>query len=370
MRICIDCRMIGPHLHGIARYALNLVRGFAELNKDNSYFLLVSSPTRADLFPKQENFVLQVLDAPLYAFGEQLLLPRILRRMQVDLFHSPTFSAPVLLCCPTIMTIHDLIHLIFPCNYSLFHRAYYRLVVKTAARRSKKLLTISEASKGDLIRYLGLPEKKVSVIPNGVDPGCQPILDQDAVRKSLKSKWGITETFLLWVGNPKPHKNVGGVLRAFQTFVARDSRTTGMVVVGVSHDEALAKLSDSRLLEGVIFIPWIKDQDLWELYSGAALFVYPSLYEGFGFPPLEAMACGCPVITSNVSSLPEVVGDAAILVDPNDIEGMAGAIKRVLTDRQLRQEMQRKGLEQAKLFSWQETAAKTLKVYEEVYAQG
>lgn len=366
MRIGVDCRVIGSQMHGIARHCLNLVRAFVELDDVNSYVLLVSRACPRELLPVGHQVTIQQCDLPLYGVREQLRLPVLLRRMKLDLFHSPTFTAPVLQVCPTIMTIHDLIHILFPEDYTLYHRFYYQIVVRAVAQRAARVLTVSEASRRDIIRLLQVEGDRIVCISNGVESGFHPASQPDATRKALREKWAIDGSFIFWAGNPRPHKNLLGALQVFQE-VRRDyPRRLSLVVHGVSEDEAFRIAGCLAPLDGVLFINRLADEDLVELYSLAELFLSLSHYEGFCLPVLEAMACGAPIVASNIPAIAETTAGAALLVDPCDTPLVAKTIRMVLEDRELQTEMRKKGRERSRMFTWRRVAERVLALHGEI----
>ncbi len=367
MKICIDARPVSEQMHGISRYAFNLIRQLASIDQHHEYLIL----TRLDrhLFSElPANFRLQGCDVPNYSLTEQFVIPRLLKRKSIDLFHSMTYSAPVFQPCKTVVTIHDLIPLVFPHHYRWRHALYYKHIVRRALQRAECILTVSDSSKRDLVRYFNLDPNKIVVAYNGVDDRFKP--DPSGLSKKIVSELISTEdSFILSVVNDKPHKNYSALIMAFKKATAHMQTSCKLVMVGIE------KINESKnipeeIMARLICLPKVTDDQLIALYQNAALFVLPTLYEGFCLPVLEAMACGTPVITSNVSSLPEVAGDAAILVNPDNIDELAEAIYNVLAFENLQKDLREKGIRRAKRFSWQETAQKTLKVYEEVMSLG
>lgn len=363
MKICIDARPVSEYMHGISRYAFNLIKYLAQMDTHHQYTILTRM--NGHLFPPLSlNFKIHECHAPNYSVSEQFAIPWILRRESVDLFHSTSYSAPVLQPCKTIVTIHDLIPVIFPQYARLIHAAYYKHVVQRALQKAERILTVSHASKEDLVRYFGLDQNKIVVTYNGVDDRFKPDTS-DHSKKIASEASGIKDPYILSVVNDKPYKNAGVIVQAFHKFSTGSKIPYKLVIVGTGQTAVLDRVLKT-MVNRPIFLSKVTDDQLIALYQNAALFVLPTLYEGFCLPVLEAMACGTPVITSHVSSLPEVVGDAAILIDPNNIDELAGAIYNVLANKDLQKELREKGIRQAKKFSWSETAKQTLRVYEEV----
>jgi len=369
MKICIDARMITSRLHGISRYALNLIKELKAIDKENPYLLLVNDDYLRNFISDAENFRLKIVSAKLYTVLEQMVIPVILKRERIDLFHSLSYSAPIFQPCPTVMTIHDLIPWIFHEDYPFIHKLYYRLIVKGAAIKAAKIITVSNSSKEDLVKYFDIPENKIVVIYNGVDEIYGPQKDL-SVRKKVKRQFCIERDFILYLGNPKPHKNAERAIKSFLRLKQEKNPPVQLVMVGLGKQFISSLGVCKNLSKNILFFEGVSDEELVLLYNAANLLVFPSLYEGFGFPPLEAMACGTPVITSNTSSIPELVGDAAIKVNPYSVEGLYTAMYNMLTDKKMQSELIKKGLEQVKQFSWEETARHTMNTYEGIWVSG
>jgi glycosyltransferase involved in cell wall biosynthesis len=267
-----------------------------------------------------------------------------------------------------VVTIHDCIHLMFP-QYlrSRLAFAYARASIGMAARRATRVLTVSESSKRDILRFVDVSPDKIDVIYNGYDErfGAEP-REEDVVR--VRERYQLHDEFVLYAGNVKPHKNLERVIQALHRVRARGLDHLKLVLIGdeISKYSALRRaVHQHQLHKYVRFLGYMPEETLAVMYRLAAVFVFPSLYEGFGLPPLEAMASGTPVVTSNVSSLPEVAGDAAVLVDPYDPEAIADGIYRVLTDEGLRHDLRQKGLNRARQFSWEDSARRVRAIYQQ-----
>ncbi len=365
MRIVIDARMITDEMHGIARYTYNLADRLTRLDQENEYILLAGSDSLAEFAADRPNCRLERVRSKFISVAEQAELPKVLKKLKADLFHSPSFVAPLYCPCRLIMTVHDVNHMVFPQYYGRIHQVYYRHVVRPSALKARKILTVSRFSRSEIIKFLGISPEKIIVTYNGIDNAFK-VIDKTGVLEAVRRRYRLPAKFALYVGNKKPHKNVERLMESFSRV-----RTDCALVMTVEPDSRLTALAEDLGLAGrVIFTGNVAGHDLPVLYNLAAVFVFPSLYEGFGLPPLEAMACGTPVITSNRSSLPEVTGEAALLVDPYSSEELTAAIDRVLQDEGLCREMAAKGLLQAAEFSWEETARQTLEVYKEVLKGG
>src|SRR2546423_7662014 len=282
-----------------------------------------------------------------YSFAEQIAIPRALAREKVDLFHAPHYVLPPLVRCPSVVTIHDCIHLMFP-QYlpNRWALTYARTSMSMAARRATRVLTVSESSKRDIQRFVDIPSSKVDVIYNSFDPrfGVEP--DAETVDR-VRERYQLQSQFVLYAGNVKPHKNLERLIEAFHIVRSRGLDELKLILIGdeISKYTALRRAVHRHQLHNYVrFLGYLPEETLAVMYRLAGVFVFPSLYEGFGLPPLEAMASGTPVVTSNVSSLPEVAADAAVLVDPFEPTAIADAICRVLTVETLRRDLRKKGL--------------------------
>ena len=300
---------------------------------------------------------------------EQTSLPFLIRKSGLDVLHSPVHVLPAVCPCRSVVTILDLTFIRFPQTFPLFQRRYLDFFTRRAVKKADAIIAISESTKRDIVELLGAPEGKIYTTLLGVDPPYRPVSGERKER--VAREHGLGHSTILYLGTLEPRKNIPALLAAFsQARKSSQVKDCTLVLAGGKgwfFNQTFKLVEDLGLKESVRFTGYVPAEDLPALYSAATVFVYPSLHEGFGLPPLEAMACGTPVITSNASSLPEVVGDAGIMVDPHNVEELAEAILRVLRDPDLRQEMSAKGLEQAKKFSWKETARQTLKVYERVH---
>jgi len=357
MKIVFDARVIEKQTHGIARFCVKLLDQLLALDLQNEYLVLTRFPWVKDWFQPLARVNWRTVALPPYTLREQALIPWLLRKDPFDLFFSPTYALPLALASRSILTIHDLIHLVFPKDYGWKYRWYYRLLVHPAVARSRRVFTVSESSRRDIVTYLGGQNAGIEVIPNGLDSFWGPRPEDPGFLK----RYGLTAGFILFVGNYRPHKNFPRVLEAFRRLVQEGTYPGKLVVVGLTPDRLPAELS-GRL---VVF-PFCPDPELVLLYSSAQLLMAPSLYEGFGLPVLEAMACGCPVLVSRTASLPEITGAAGLQVDPYQVEDLWSGLKQILTDPVLRQKMICSGLDQARLYSWKATAQKVLQVFEEL----
>jgi glycosyltransferase involved in cell wall biosynthesis len=367
VRIGIDARKL--HDFGIGTYIRNLLRQLAHLDHDTEFVLLCRPDDISPLTALGANFRPVAEHAGNYSIAEQLRIPLALRREGVTLFHAPHYVLPPLVPCRSVVTIHDCIHLRFP-QYlpNRLALGYAHTAMSLASKRATRILTVSESSKRDIVRFFGTDPQKIDVIPNSFDDrfGVEP-REEDVDR--VRERYQLHDQFVLYAGNVKPHKNLERLIDAFALVRKRGLDHLKLVLIGdeISKYAVLRRaIHRHQLHKYVRFLGYLPEQTLAVMYRLAGVFVFPSLYEGFGLPPLEAMASGTPVVTSNVSSLPEVAGDAAVLVDPYDPQSIADGIYSVLSNETLRAELRRKGLARARQFSWEQSVRRVWDIYQEV----
>ena len=369
MRVGIDARLVHYTKAGIAQYIIHLIRGLAELDGATEYVVLQSRKDKAP-FIQRPNFRRYPLWTPSHHRLEQVALPLEMRRLRMDLLHSPDFIPPFRRNCLSVITVHDLAFLMFP-QFMTRESAKYYGQIDMAVRNTDHIIAVSRSTADDIVRLLGISESRISVIHEAASPLFRPITAPEPLAQ-VRARYGVPEEFILFVSTIEPRKNLPMLLEAFRLVLDRYHSEARLVVVGKLGwlvDESLAAVKRLKLEKDILFLQEVPPEDLLHLYNSARALVMPSFYEGFGLPVLEAMVCGTPVIVSNVSSLPEVVGDAGMLVSPQDVEGMAVAMWRVLNDPRLRDEMRAKGLARAACFSWEKAARQTLEVYQEVLSQ-
>ncbi|OLC42200.1 MAG: hypothetical protein AUI64_05550 [Acidobacteria bacterium 13_1_40CM_2_64_6] len=370
MRIGIDARKL--HDFGIGTYIRNLLRQLARLDRETEFVVFCRPDDREALTSLGENFRPVPERSANYSVAEQLSIPLALRREGITLFHAPHYVLPPLVRCRSVVTIHDCIHLMFP-QYlpSRLALQYARTSIALAARRAARVMTVSESSKRDILRFVDVKPEKIDVIYNAYDERftIEP-REEDVVR--VRERYQLHDEFVLYAGNVKPHKNLERLIDAFDLVRKRGLDHLKLVMIGddISKYTALRRaVHQHQLHKYVRFLGYLPEETLAVMYRLAGVFVFPSLYEGFGLPPLEAMASGTPVVTSNVSSLPEVAGDAAVLVDPYDALSIADGIHRVLTDETLRRDLRKKGVARAGMFSWEASVRRVHKIYMQIAKQ-
>ncbi|MFA5754599.1 MAG: glycosyltransferase family 1 protein [Patescibacteria group bacterium] len=389
MRIGIDARFYGPIGKGLGRYTQEVVDNIMKITSASESagfnYVVFLSPENFDEFNDESGQVKKVkLPCRWYSLKEQLVMPFYLWREKLDLIHFPHFNVPILTPGRFVVTIHDLILTHFPTlrattRSRLVYRLKdwsYRLVIFCALKRARQVITVSDFTKQDIVNKFKIPAAKITVTYEGVanlNKGRDSLFIAKLDNQEILQRYHIPGNFLLYVGNAYPHKNLDQLLRVFGRLRASHPDLR-LVLVGKSDYfyEQVKKIASSlnlwqehNLNSPVIFAGYVPDAQLEILYTEAKAYVFPSLYEGFGLPPLEAMANGCPVVSSNRASLPEILGEAADYFDPENEGDMLDKISRILKDEPWREELKRRGARQAKKYNWWECAHQTLAIYQQ-----
>jgi len=375
MHIGIDAHAIGARQGGNETYIANLIKSLAEIDGDNLYTIYLAdagaaAQWRESFATRYKNFSLRLLPPPTPLVRVPVYLTYELFRRPVDVLHVQ-YTAPPFCRVPVVVTIHDLAFERMPETFTRRGSFQLKLTVRRTAKKAARIATVSEYSRQDLLDIYKLPPEKVVVTYNGVESSftTQPSVQNEV--EEIRRRFGISRDFLLAVGSLQPRKNLVRLIRAYARLRSeRQDFRPQLVIVGRKlwlANEIFDEVKKQRWADDVILTGYVADEDLPALYRAARAFVYPSLFEGFGLPPLEAMACGTPVVTSDVSSLPEIAGDAALLIDPNDERALANALIEVVNNDRLRAELREKGIAQAKKFTWRDAAEKTLRLYQEAY---
>jgi glycosyltransferase involved in cell wall biosynthesis len=365
----LDARTATPHFPGIGRYVTNLAWAMTPLLAPDERLTILHDP--AHRLPIETSASVQILPvaASPFSLAQQIELPRLLHSVGADLYHSAYFLMPYAPGAPTLLTVYDLIPLLFPRQSTLRARLLARWANRLALRASQRVIAISNATRGDFLAHFHLPADKIQAIPLAADPAFHPRSRETVA--AARAHYGLPERYLLYLGSNKPHKNLVRLVEGWARLQPRSpvplaGQSMPLVVAGAwdeHYPEARHRAAALSLEGQVRWLGPVPETDLPALYSGALVFVFPSLYEGFGLPVLEAMACGAPVVCANSSSLPEVAGDAALLIDPLDPQDLERALLLALEDEGLRQKMREKGLKRAQSFSWLHTAQRSLEEY-------
>ena len=354
---------------GVHQYIYHLLRHLGQADDRLRYTVLLGEgvlPPDSALTSLQSRW--STSRAAVRVAWEQLVQPWVLRRIGADLVHGPVFVGPLLAHCPVIVTIHDLSFIRCPDLSRPANRMYRTVLTRLSAQRARRLIAVSAHAAAESTRLLRVPRERVDVIYHGVDPVFRP-LPADKIAAFRRDR-GLPERFVLFVGTLEPRKNLVRLVEAFARI--RDGRVRLVLAGGKGwlYDDLFAKVEALGLDEEVVFPGYVMNDELSLWYNAATVFSYPSVYEGFGLPVLEAQACGTPVLTSNTSSLPEAAGDGALMVDPYDVEELAAGLDRLLTDEPLRHELRERGLAHARQFSWSHTARETARVYRRAMTEG
>jgi glycosyltransferase involved in cell wall biosynthesis len=371
VRIAFDATAMPMNRAGAGNYIFFLVQALSEVDRVNQY-LIFAKPEHLEAFGiVQDNFELIGIaqpSVPRRLLWEQAGLPGELRRRRVDLLHSPHYTMPLRKVCKSVVSFPDMIFIMMPQVHGRGRRTFFQMMMRWSARHADRLIAISESTRQDLFLRLHVPLDQIVTTVLAASESYRPLPKDET--QSVCDRYGLTPgRYVYYVGVLEPRKNVPVLLEAYAKLAA-EFPNVPLVIAGKKgwmYESIFQQAKALGLEDRVRFLGYVPDADLAALYNGARVFVYPSQYEGFGLPVLEAMQCGTPTITTDISSMPEVAGDAALLVAPNDATALADALKRLLTDDALAQDLSQRGIERAKLFSWQRCARETLAVYQSVY---
>lgn len=390
MNIGVDARLLYNNT-GIGQYTRSLFFEFAQRDQQKDNFYLFSDRAFQDPLEQHvkhncdacdpsilSNFPIITAHCKTRILWTNWYVPQLLRQQNIDVYHGVcNFELPIRKVCRYVVTIHDLVPLFFPELVPWKHLLFFKLFMKPAAKTADIIITDSEHSKQDIVHHFSVPEEKIRVIYLGYEPRYQRKHDQQGKHdqqalQNVLTHYGISQPYLLFVGVIEPKKNLERLVEAFSLLRQYPSieKELQLVIAGGKgwfSENLYQKVQELHLDKHIIFTGFVPDDDLPYLYTGSEVFVFPSIYEGFGLPVIEAMAYGVPVVTSNVSSLPEIAGNAGILVDPNNPEAICDGIMEVLLHSQKKEQMKHAGLIRAQQFSWKRTAEETYKVYQDAF---
>jgi glycosyltransferase involved in cell wall biosynthesis len=371
MHIGIDATPLPPNPVGAGNYIIHLVRALASVETEHKFTIFAQYAGRELIdVPEKPNIkwiILSDKNPERRLIWEQIALPKLVRRAGVELLHSLHYTRPLVLSCASVVTFHDLTFFLFPELHTRAKRIFFPLTMRFSARQADALLSASESTRRDAIRLLHIPEEKIFTTPLGVNEEFHVISDA-AILESCRLRYELPDKFILFVGLLEPRKNLPLLIRAYARLVEIENPPDLVIVgrTGWGYADIMQQIDALDLKEKVHFTGYVPAQDMPIIYNLAQLFVYPSIYEGFGLPPMEAMACGTPVITTDVSAMRDHVGDAGILIPSQDEEALVQAIQEILHDPDLRKRLSERGRQQAANFTWNRTALETLKVYQYV----
>lgn len=371
MRIGIQTRLIQGNVTGVGRSTICLLKALAEIDRENEYFLVSHRggvlPVDASNF-KEVVVKMRTGMIPLLMYWEQYKVPAAISKLKLDLYHNPEFIVPRKGNCKKVVTVHDIAPYIFPGQKPWLENYYFTKYMAWHLHYADIILADSESTGKDIINYLKVSPEKVRVVHLGVDQDISPVDDPQRI-ENVKDKFGIIGDYLFFIGTLEVRKNISNLVKAFDKFVVKTGWDGCLVLAGNpghGFEDIAATINSAKHGDRVIIAGYLDNKDMAAMYSGATAFVFPSLYEGFGLPVLEAMAYRTPVLTSNVSSLPEVAGDAALMANPESIDDIAAGIEMLTSDSDLRQTLIEKGLARIRQFTWQNTASQVLRIYRDI----
>lgn len=366
MRIGIDATPIPPQPVGAGNYIIQLTRALVGLESEHEWVVFAQRRGQAliDLAPQPN---LQWVIVPNHSPAQRLIweqtsLPWLAQKHRLDLLHSLHYTRPAILPCASVVTFHDMTFFLYPQLHTPSKRLFFPLAMRWSARFAQALIAVSESTRRDAMRILNLPNDKIFTVPSGIDRSFRPITDP-LQRQACKEKYQLPDRFILYVGLIEPRKNIPMLIKAY----ARLHSAPPLVLVGRlgwMTEDLMKLIEETGMKDQIILTGYIPPEDLPIVYNLSEIFAYPSLYEGFGFPPLEAMACGVPVITTAISAMMDLIGEGGLLIPPQNEVALAEAMQKLLDNATLRQELSRRGRQQAAQYTWENTATQTMQVYQ------
>ncbi len=373
-------RLFRKKKHGMDMVALELIRYLQEIDHENEYVVFIAPDEDDSVLKETVNFKIVKLDGGFYPKWEQFALPKAAREAGCQILHCTSNTAPVNCGIPLVVTLHDIIYMESSfakiltgsaTPYQKFGNVYRKIVVPKIVKKSQKIITVSHFEKNRIGEFFGMKgDNRLTAVYNGVSEHFKPVTDTLELKR-VKEKYHLPDKYFFFLGNTDPKKNTKGTLNAFSDFIKRSGSEHRLVMLDYDRnelDKLLDEIGDKGLINRIVLTGYVVNTDLPSIYCQSDVFLYPSLRESFGIPMLEAMACGVPVITSNTSSMPEVAGTAAFIIDPFKPEEITEALIKILGDKVLRDNLVKKGFEQAAKFSWRAMAQSVLEIYREIGA--
>jgi len=374
-------RLFRKKKHGMDMVALELIRNLQKIDFENEYFIFVKPDEDHTVLTETPNFKIIPLEGGSYPLWEQIALPKAAKKYKCEILHCTSNTAPIFTDIPLVTILHDIIYMESSyykilsgsaTPYQKFGNVYRKLIVPWVVKKSKKIVTVSHFEKNRIAEFFGMKDdKRLIAIYNGVSTHFKPITDEAALKR-VKEKYHLPDHFFFFLGNTDPKKNTKGTLKAFSDFLKQSNTDFKLVMLDYDTNELeklLIEIGDKQLINNIVLTGYVINTDLPAIYSLCTIFLYPSLRESFGIPMLEAMGCGVPVITSNTSSMPEVAGDAAHIINPYHPEEITQGIVKILADKEYYDALCKKGIERNKLFSWKNMAEQVLELYNEIKTQ-
>ena len=382
MKIGIEAqRIFRQKKHGMDMVALELIRNLQLIDKENEYVLFIKPDVDDSVIGETANFKIIRLKGGFYPFWEQIALPKAAKKYGCQLLHCTSNTAPICTSIPLVVTLHDIIYMESSYAkimrgtgtlYQKFGNAYRKMFVPRIIRKSDKIITVSHFEKNRIGQFFGMAgDQRLTAVYNGVSEHFKPVADQQVLQR-VKDKYHLPDHFFFFLGNTDPKKNTKGALKAFSDFLKQTGSNAKLVMLDYDLQELqalLIEIGDKELINKIVLTGYVVNTDLPAIYCQSELFLYPSLRESFGIPMLEAMACGVPVITSNTSSMPEVAGDAALLIDPFKPDEITKAMIQIVSDVNLKEDLISRGIVQAAKFSWKAMAQDVLGIYRSICAE-
>jgi glycosyltransferase involved in cell wall biosynthesis len=373
MIIGVEGRTLQGERYGVARYLVNLLRHMVEIEEENRYIVYLSGPIEPLGFSSPA-LEFRVLGRAPSITWRHLRLPLAMRHDRVDLHFSPSYFLPLVKVCPSVVVVHDITFKVHPEWFIKDRRFRFDQLFWREVKRAEGIITVSEHSKGDIVRILGVEPSRVTVIPEAADEYFRPVKDEDRLVE-VRNRYGLSRGFLFTAGAIHTRRNLERLIQASAEASRRLDSELELLILGMPAPfsppvDIAGTARRCGMEDRIVQVDFVSDSDLLLLYNACGLFVYPSLYEGFGLPVIEAMACGTPVACSNVTSLPEVAGDAVVYFDPTKVEEIADAIVRIVSDGAFQEELREAGMARASSFSWRRAAQETLEVFTGVLMEG
>jgi glycosyltransferase involved in cell wall biosynthesis len=369
LRIAIDVTSVPPQKGGVGFYLAGLIDALQKVDNDNHYVIFADESQCPDFKVDASTFTVVGMSnkrRPTRLLWEQLVLPAMIKKLRIDVLHSPHYTRPLRdLSCASVVVFHDMTFYLLPRHHVFWKKLFFCNIIPLSARKADRIIAVSESTKRDMQEILGISGNKIDVIMHAVSTSYRPDIPQSCI-EVVSRKYNLPQEYILFVGTIEPRKNVPRLIEAYRQLVKEEPTAPSLVIVGLRGwhlRDFEKKFREDALVGKIITTGYLVEEDLPAVYAGASLFVYPSLYEGFGIPLLEALACGVPSVTSNVSAMPEVAGDAAIFIDPYDTQSLSSAMLRVLRNDILRQELRQRGIRRAHAFSWEKAAIQTIETY-------
>jgi glycosyltransferase involved in cell wall biosynthesis len=379
MKIGIEAqRIFRKKKHGMDMVALELIRNLQSIDTDNEYLIFVKPDVDNTVIKESANFKIVKLKGGFYPFWEQISLPRAAKKAGCQLLHCTSNTAPVFTSIPLVVTLHDIIYMessyfkILKGTGSLYQKfgnVYRKMFVPKIVKKSKKIITVSHFEKNRIGQFFGIEgDNRLTAVYNGVSEYFKPIAHKTELLR-VKARYNLPDNFFFFLGNTDPKKNTKGTLKSFSDFIKQTGSDYKLVMLDYDLSELeklLAEIGDKALIDRIVLTGYVVNTDLPSIYCQCEVFLYPSLRESFGIPMLEAMACGVPVITSNTSSMPEIAGNAALIIDPFKPEQITNALIQITNDQALKKQLIERGLQQSAKFSWKAMAKDVLEIYKRI----